>query len=166
MLRGDVDAVRGHLVVVGLGLRNRHEPLRVAVHHREPAALDVDHHLVAAFERVRHVLHVECHLRDLARREGLRVGEAVAELAAHHLAPDELLEAAHGVVAVLVRQLARRVGGVHVDQLDDQVGVGAGGFEEQRGEQVARECEVFRQLVGCEHQHVGAVAEKRWSSIR
>ncbi len=47
-----MEAVRGFLEIFRLGGGDVHEGLRVAVHEREPGALHVDHHAMAAAEGV------------------------------------------------------------------------------------------------------------------
>ena len=64
--------------------------------------------------------------RHFARFKRFGLREAVAELAAHDFAPDELLIAAH-LNARSVRSGVRIIAGVNVDQFDHPIRVRAGG---------------------------------------
>ena len=86
--------------------------------------LHLHHDPMAGAERVVDVLHGERYRRRLARRERLRLLEAVAELAAHHVAAHQLLIAAHAH-AGRVRVRIGIIVGIDVDQLHDPVGIGA-----------------------------------------
>src|SRR5690348_15197432 len=80
----------GSLEVGRLGVRDVEKLLRIAIHQREPGALDLHHDAVTGAESVQHVGHPELDLLLFAGREGLGVRQAVAELAAEGLAPHEL----------------------------------------------------------------------------
>ena len=81
--------------VFEFGARNIDERLRIAINQRKPGALNLNHHAMAASERMEYVGDREFNFRDLARFERLRFLEAVAEFASKHIAADELLVTAH-----------------------------------------------------------------------
>ena len=81
--------------------------------------------------------------------------EAVAEFAAERLAAHQLLIAAHvdsGWIGIGIGI----IGGIHVDQLDDEIGIGAGGGDATARRDRAGDGDVVFQRLGLIHQHVGA----------
>ena len=105
-------------------------------------------------ETVVGVGHGEPDPRRLVRFEGLWFLEAVTELAADHVATDQLLVTTHadfpgifGGVGVVVR--------VDVDQLDDPVAVGPGGRNQQINLDRSDQRHVLFQFSGLVDQHVG-----------
>src|SRR5258706_12542438 len=79
VIGGAVSAVGRFGEVFWLGEINiGDELLRVAVHQREPGALDLHHQAVILLEAVQDVEELDLDLRRLARLERLRLLEAVA----------------------------------------------------------------------------------------
>ncbi len=149
-----MEALRGLLEIFRLGGGYVHEGLRVAVHEGEPGALHVDHHAMTAAKGVAEVGNLELDLRQFSGRERLGFLEAVAELAAKHIAAHELLIAAHRDVG-WVRLWVGEVAGVNINELDDPIRVRAGRGDVERGLERAGEGEVFLQGFGFIHEHVG-----------
>src|SRR5205823_12290630 len=107
------------------GAVNIHEGLWIAIDQRKPRALDLDHHAMAAAKGVIAILHGESYRSWLVGRKRLRLFQAVAEFAAHHVAADELLKTAHvhpGRVRIGIGIIAR----ADIDHFYDPTGTGAG----------------------------------------
>ena len=94
-------------------------------------------------------------MRDAARPHGLGIGEAVPVPRPHDLAPHHELEPAHLHVHGVLSRVARRIG-VHVDQLDDEIGVFPGRGHVEAGEEISRHRDVLLEHIRLEHQHVRA----------
>src|SRR5580658_4708099 len=96
----DMDGLFDKVAVVG-GV-NIHKFLRIVVDEGEPRALNLDHQPVAFFEDVGDIGDGPFYLLYLAWLEGYRFLIAFAEAAAHDLAVDEHLVAAHRVVGAVI----------------------------------------------------------------
>nr|GEU28205.1 hypothetical protein [Tanacetum cinerariifolium] len=117
---------------------------------REPAGLDLHHHPVA---RQKHVVRIGQREAVVFHRIGgdrRRRFQAVAIAAPEDVHRNAQLVAAH-------LGLRRHLVGVHVDQLDHPVGVGAGGGREQVHHGRAGDAQRRLQRSGHVGQHVGAV---------
>ena len=97
-----IHALPGRLEIVRAGLINIDERLRVAVEQREPRALDLHHQPVTRPEDVADVVERKHDPRRLIGHERHGLLEAVAELAAEHVAAHQLLIAAETHVARVV----------------------------------------------------------------
>jgi hypothetical protein len=98
------------------GRRDIDEGLGVEVDEREPAALQLDHDAMTFFKAVSDLIHIKSDLGGLVGGEGFGLIIAVAEFAAEDFGTDQ----------ALVARVAAGVG-EDVDELDDQIGIGAGG---------------------------------------
>ena len=107
---------------------------------------------------------------DGVGRDGVRVVEAGAVAAAKDFRVDDELIARQSVSAVgallgVLRGGEGGSGGIFVDELDDPVGVGAGGGGEEVGDDVAGDGDVVIQGGSGPSRDVVAASEtKRWSS--
>ena len=104
-------------------------------------------------KRVANVGQLEFDGGGLAGRERFRLLKAVAESAAHDIAADQLLIAAHAH-AGRVRIGVGVIVGIDVDQLDDPVRVGAGRGDVQVGDDRPRQGDVLLQNVGLVNEDV------------
>src|SRR5277367_4273823 len=126
-----VDALRGFAIVGGLGPENiGDEGLRIAVVEREPTGLDLYHDAVTRQEDVIGIGKIEAVKERLVGGDGLGSFEAFAIPAAKNVGGD------HQLVAAEVG-LAGDFVWVDVDELDDPVGIGAGGGGDQIGDRLA-----------------------------
>src|SRR5437016_9462150 len=125
-LRRAIDPLRCLLKVFFARLVNVAKFLRIAVHEREPRALHLHHDAMTASEGVIGIRQDPFDLRHFSRFKRLGLREAVAELAPHGFAADQLLIAAH-LNARCVRSGVWIIAGINVDQFDDPIRVGAGG---------------------------------------
>ena len=140
--RDGVDAVDPGPEVRLPGLEDvRHEGLRIAVVEREPGALHLDHDPVPLPEDVVPGEQVDRHLLHLPRGEGNGALEPLAEAAAQDLRRHHDLRAAEGRVGLHLL-------GQDVDELGDEVGVGAGGRDEEVGGDRAGEDHVLGERRG------------------
>src|SRR6266516_1029389 len=87
--------MRGFAKILRLGSGDVYKSLRVAVHQREPGALHLYHHAIAAAECVKHVGQGELDLRHPPRLEWLGLLEAVAKFPTENVAAHQLLIATH-----------------------------------------------------------------------
>ena len=149
-----VDAVRRRAEVARRGVEDvGHERLRVAVVHREPGALHLDHDPVTLPEGVALLVQVDDVLVDRVRRDRPRAVESLAIASAHDLARDhELVTAEH-------RALGDRIG-EDVDELRHPVGVAAGGRGEQVRGDVAADGDVLGERFGAPDQDVGPAIDE------
>ena len=74
-----------------------HELLRVTVHQREPAALHLDHKLMAFFESMCDIRQGELYLLRFIRLKGYRRFKTLPELPSHDLSTNQHLVATHGI---------------------------------------------------------------------
>src|SRR6266566_472136 len=131
------------------------------VDQREPGRLHLDHQAVSLQEDVVVVAQWDAPLDRLVGREGAWLLEALVVAAATDLHGDRELVAVHGsrVLAgggprVRVPAVRLRVLRIDVDQLDDEVGVAAGGRCEQVGSHLARDREVVLERRAHEREDV------------
>ncbi len=79
-----------------------HELLRVAVHQRKPAALDLDHQPVALLKGVRHIGKFVFNTLYFIGLESFGLLKTIAETAAHHLATNQHLVTADRVITTAI----------------------------------------------------------------
>src|SRR5690349_13387536 len=93
--RGGISLVknllRRLLVLLRLGAVNIAKCLRIAVHQRKPAALELHHDPVSAAESVADVRHGPFHARDFVWLERFRAIIPISVLAAHRFSSNQLL---------------------------------------------------------------------------
>ena len=122
--------------------RDIYERLRVAIHQREPGALDLHHDTVPAPECVEYVGHGEPDRGGFARFERLRFLEAVSELSAEHVSTHELLIVPHANacrIGIRIGEIPR----IHINKLEDPIGIRAGGRNAQACLDWTRNREIF-----------------------
>ena len=123
-IRGVIETLRCLDEIIRFCLEDITEFLWVAIHQREPTTLDLNHDSMSAAEAVIGIGQGKEYFRRLIRLERFWLFKTVTELASNHIAPHELLIAAHlnlpGVV-FRVREIIR----VNINQFDNPVAVGA-----------------------------------------
>ena len=129
-LRRPVHPLGSLLKVGGPRLINFHEFLRVAVHQREPRALHLHHDAVATAEAVKNPRKLVFHFVRLAGLKRHRILKTLSEFPAKGLSTNKLLVAAHAHT-LRVRVRVRIIPRINIDELDDPVGVRAGGGDVQ-----------------------------------
>src|ERR1700748_173278 len=140
------------LEVTVIGGINVHEFLRIAIHQWEPGALYLDHQPVSFFEGMGYIRDGEFYRFDLTGFERGWFFEALTESAAHDLAVDEHLVAAHrvGLGQVVSSYGSGRLGfvaeviGEDIDHLDDEVGIRAAEADLEVGDDRSCQGKVFR----------------------
>ncbi len=89
--------------------------------------------------------------------EGLRRLVAVAEAGAEELAANQLLVLSQMHV-LRVGFVVREIGGVDIDEFDDEIRIGAGSGDEEFGLERTGDGDVFGERRGLVDEHVGAAA--------
>ena len=102
------------------------------------------------------IRHGELDGLDLAGRERHTLIEALPVAAAEGLAAHELLVAAH-LHASGIRIRIREVVRIDIDELDDEIGIGAGGGGVEDGLDRAGDGQVFLEHIAFVDQHIGAL---------
>jgi len=159
-LRRVIDPLCCLLKVFFARLVNVAKLLRIAVHEREPGALHLHHDAMTAPEGVIRIRHDPFDFRHFSRFKRLGLREAVAELAPHGLASDQLLIAAH-LNTRSVRCRVWIISGVNVDQFDHPIRVRACGGNLQAGGDRAGDGDVLVQHIGLIDQASGRDHAKR-----
>src|SRR5579859_5575304 len=121
------------LEIAVVGCVNVHKFLRIPVDKREPGTLHLDHQPVPLPERMRYIGDGELHCLHLAGSKGFWRFKTFPEAAAHDLAMDKHLVAAHGVGGrVVMTAHGQRAHGriaeiirEHIDHLYDEIRIGA-----------------------------------------
>ncbi|MNY45982.1 hypothetical protein D3C86_1811220 [compost metagenome] len=121
-----VDRDPGFLKIGFRCFENVYKLLRITVHEREPAALDLDHHAMTFFESMRYLIQFHGHFFNFVFHKWLRFRKAVPELAAQYLGTYHLLVTVHLYWFLTVfNSRYRRSGRPDVDYFHDKIRIRA-----------------------------------------